>query len=212
MSVVVRGSGRTRRSGLLSALRREEIIRAATRLFGRKGYDATRAEDIATAAKIAKGTLYLYFKSKEAIYAAAVAQACTDLQAEVEQQTAAAAGFEQKLSTAIRVRLEFWLTHEAIYRLLLTVGSAAPHRRQTNELLRLGQRSFLAIFAEGVAAGDTADVDYAPLAWATLDMVRGASQRRVDRLCERTPQQDAAWITAGVLALVQSGPGTAPTR
>ena len=183
-------------------MRREEIVSAATRLFGRKGFEATRAEDIAAAAKIAKGTLYLYFKSKEAIYSAAVAQAVEELQAKVDEQTAEAAGFGEKLATAIRVRLDFWLGNESIYRLLLTVGATAPHRRQTNEWLRAGQRSFLAIFAEGVTAGEIADMDYAPLAWATLDMIRGAAQRRADKLCTRTPQQDAAWITACVLAQV----------
>lgn len=47
--------------------RREEILEAALRLFGSKGYGETTVEDIAAAAGVAKGTIYIYFASKEHI-------------------------------------------------------------------------------------------------------------------------------------------------
>lgn len=45
----------------------EAILRAAIKVFARKGYFNSKVADIASKAKIADGTVYLYFKSKEEI-------------------------------------------------------------------------------------------------------------------------------------------------
>src|SRR5258708_2936306 len=47
--------------------KRESILRAATRVFARNGYLNSKVADIARAAGVADGTVYLYFKSKEEI-------------------------------------------------------------------------------------------------------------------------------------------------
>lgn len=47
--------------------KREAILRAATRVFARNGYFSSKVADIARAADVADGTVYLYFKSKEEI-------------------------------------------------------------------------------------------------------------------------------------------------
>ena len=56
---------RTARNG--STGKRESILRAATRVFARNGYFNSKVADIARAADVADGTVYLYFKSKEEI-------------------------------------------------------------------------------------------------------------------------------------------------
>ncbi len=47
---------------------REKIMQSAMENFAKKGFDRTRMEDIAAAAGLAKGTLYLYFKNKEDLF------------------------------------------------------------------------------------------------------------------------------------------------
>jgi len=47
--------------------KRESILRAATRVFAHNGYFNSKVADIARAAGVADGTVYLYFKSKEEI-------------------------------------------------------------------------------------------------------------------------------------------------
>lgn len=54
--------------------RPEEIVDAALQLFSEKGFAATRMSDVARQAGISKGTLYLYFDSKEAIFREVVRQ------------------------------------------------------------------------------------------------------------------------------------------
>src|SRR4051794_3878904 len=60
------GGSPTRRRA--TAERRCAILEAARTVFARQGYASTVVEDIARQAEIAKGTLYLYFPSKEQIY------------------------------------------------------------------------------------------------------------------------------------------------
>ncbi|QLI82615.1 TetR/AcrR family transcriptional regulator [Chitinibacter fontanus] len=52
--------------------RPSEIIEAALQLFHQKGFSATKIDEVATAAGVTKGTVYLYFPSKEALFKAVV--------------------------------------------------------------------------------------------------------------------------------------------
>ena len=56
-----RGVGRRRE-------RREEILAAALEEFCARGFEATRLDDVARRAGVAKGTIYLYFRDKESLF------------------------------------------------------------------------------------------------------------------------------------------------
>lgn len=58
----------------LAQTRRQQILAAATAVFAEKGFDRTRMDEVAAAAGVSKGTLYLYFDSKEAIFHALLSQ------------------------------------------------------------------------------------------------------------------------------------------
>jgi AcrR family transcriptional regulator len=196
----------TNRRQVLTDLRRNEILAAAIKVFGKKGFAATCVEDIASAADIAKGTLYLYFESKQDIYATAVRLAFAQLQALTGERIKSVQGVRDRLAVAISVRLDFWHQQRNLYRLLITVGREPQHKGQTHELLRLGHEQFLAILKEGRAAGEIPKLDAGghkqdldALAWAILDMVRGCSERRVEKQTGSTPQEDAAWIATFAL-------------
>ena len=47
---------------------REKIIESAVECFARTGFDKTKMDDIANLSDVSKGTLYLYFKSKEDLF------------------------------------------------------------------------------------------------------------------------------------------------
>jgi AcrR family transcriptional regulator len=82
----------------------EAILDAADRLFTRFGYRRTAMDDIASEASVAKGTLYLYFKSKEALFCAI--QARNVLLAEQLCDAAEARGGD--LTEQIFRQLEAW--------------------------------------------------------------------------------------------------------
>src|SRR5215831_1099063 len=56
-----KSTGNGRRAGD----KRERILRAAVKVFAKNGFHATRVSEVAKAAGVADGTIYLYFKSKE---------------------------------------------------------------------------------------------------------------------------------------------------
>ena len=61
------------------AERRELIVEAAGQLFGERGYDGTRLDDIAAAAGVTKPILYRHFDSKRDLYLALLARHREDL-------------------------------------------------------------------------------------------------------------------------------------
>jgi AcrR family transcriptional regulator len=63
----LRGAPRKRRSATPEA-RRAAILSAALEEFSARGYEGARLEDVAKRAAIAKGTIYLYFADKEALF------------------------------------------------------------------------------------------------------------------------------------------------
>src|SRR5512145_278407 len=65
-----------------------ELTAAALDLFVEKGFAATRLDDVAARAGVSKGTLYLYFDSKEALFKAVVEDGIVPLFAAAEQQIA----------------------------------------------------------------------------------------------------------------------------
>lgn len=54
------------------AARPQEILQAALSIFAEKGFAAARMDEIAARAGVSKGTIYLYFESKEAMFKALV--------------------------------------------------------------------------------------------------------------------------------------------
>jgi AcrR family transcriptional regulator len=62
--------------------KRRQILLGARNIFLTRGFDAASMADIAKAAEVSKGTLYVYFKSKEELFSAIAQQECAT-QAEV---------------------------------------------------------------------------------------------------------------------------------
>lgn len=56
--------------------KRRQIVEGARKMFLAQGFDAASMSDIARAAGVSKGTLYVYFKNKEELFEAIVAQEC----------------------------------------------------------------------------------------------------------------------------------------
>lgn len=66
-------------------VRRRQVLDAAVRVFARKGFAATRIEDVAAEAGIGKGSVYLYFDSREALLDGAFAELVAESEATLER-------------------------------------------------------------------------------------------------------------------------------
>src|SRR5215471_2231261 len=57
--------------------KRRQIVEGARKIFLAQGFDAASMNDIARAAGVSKGTLYVYFANKEQLFAAIVEEECS---------------------------------------------------------------------------------------------------------------------------------------
>jgi AcrR family transcriptional regulator len=64
--------------------RREAILAAALEEFSARGFEAARLDDVATRAKVAKGTIYLYFPGKESLVQELIRATLTPLVGSIE--------------------------------------------------------------------------------------------------------------------------------
>jgi AcrR family transcriptional regulator len=85
----------------------ERIIDTAIQLFAERPYHEVRMDDIAERAKVAKGTLYLHFKDKEALYEALMVEGLTGLADRLEEIVSGAMPPEQKLLSLNRESIRY---------------------------------------------------------------------------------------------------------
>ena len=81
--------------------RPSELAAAALTLFVEKGFAATRLEDVAKVAGVSKGTLYLYFDSKEALFKSVIQEGVIPVLIEGESIAARHSGSAFSLNCSI---------------------------------------------------------------------------------------------------------------
>lgn len=148
-----------------------EIVEAGLRVFAEKGYAATRLDEVAARAGVAKGTLYLYFPDKEALFLAAARSRVTPV---FDGLHGAVDGFEGSTRTLLtmlirRIYGELVETDlRVLVRIVLAEGmnfpSLAEHYHA--QVIAKGRALLDRIVARGIARGDVR-----PGAAADLPMV-----------------------------------------
>jgi AcrR family transcriptional regulator len=91
---------------------RQEILRAAARLFQQQGYDATSMNDVAAALKLSKGGLYHHFQSKDEILFHIMSHAMQITEERVINVARRIADVEERLRTLIRLHIQVVLSPE----------------------------------------------------------------------------------------------------
>ena len=91
---------------------RQEILRAAARLFQQQGYDATSMNDVAAALKLSKGGLYHHFQSKDEILFHIMSHAMDITEERVINAARRIEGAEERLRMLIRLHIEVVLSEE----------------------------------------------------------------------------------------------------
>ncbi len=86
--------------------KREAILRAAVKVFARKGFFNSKVADIAKEAGIADGTVYLYFKSKDEILHSVFDRAMEEFIFEGKREIADIVEPDEKLQKIARLHLE----------------------------------------------------------------------------------------------------------
>jgi AcrR family transcriptional regulator len=150
--------GRTKQDVLLE-FRRAEILEAARKICASRGYHEMTVDEIAQAAGIAKGTVYLYFRSKHEIYWAMIEHVLAVLHDQVRAQLSKPGPIEEVLRRLVTTKMTYFEEHRDLLRLYYNeVNSIAarPARsreqfeRHYLEQVRLLQSALDTAMSEGV--------------------------------------------------------------
>ena len=121
-------SGLATRRRLPVEERRGLIVEAAGRLFGERGYEGTRLDDVAAAAGVTKPILYRHFDSKRGLYIALLERHRADL-----ASFTGAIPSEGSSAERLRAVLEVWLSyveaHSYAWKMLFRDRGGGPEIR-----------------------------------------------------------------------------------
>ena len=144
--------------------RPREIVAAALDVFVERGFAATRLTDVADRAGITKGTLYLYFADKHALFRAVVQEAVVPEIARMENIVRDRSG---PCAETIRLLVQHWWrivgesTLCGIPKLVVAEASNFPDlaRFFVQHVVRRGRKLFAALIREGIRRGEFRDCD-----------------------------------------------------
>src|ERR1700686_2848936 len=89
---------------VVTEFRTAEILEAARKVFAKKGFSDATVDDIANAAGVAKGTVYLYYSSKRDVYFAALKFGIEQMHAALSEELKLVSPPEAKLRALIGVK------------------------------------------------------------------------------------------------------------
>lgn len=116
--------------------RKQTILKTAERIFAEKGFNETPMDEIAEAAELSKGTLYLYFKSKEELAFAIFHKNLLELKAMIQQAAQSAQKGIDKIRAILTAYYRFYKEHLYIEpNIGGTQNPANPRRQYLNRLL-----------------------------------------------------------------------------
>jgi AcrR family transcriptional regulator len=141
-----------------------ELLNAALDLFVEKGFSATRVEEVAARAGVSKGTLFLYFQSKEDLFKAVVRENIANKFPTWQEEFIT---FEGSSSDMLRYALVSWWGRigntraSGITKLVMSEAQNFPEIAEfyQEEVIKPGNAMIRRILERGVQSGEFRDID-----------------------------------------------------
>ncbi len=187
------------RKAVLTEYRCGEILDAATRVFAAKGFHGATIEDVAHAAGIAKGTIYLYYPSKQDVYIQALRHNLLELKrkliAEVETETTT----RGKIEAFLRSGFEFLDTNRDFFRIYFvelerSLLRQPPAESELSDLYLDRVALVRNILERGIERGEVTVARPDAVAFAIVDLVRGIIRQRLGSNWDSTIDEDVVLL------------------
>lgn len=144
-----------------AAKKKEDILRSASKIISRRGYEGATMEDIAAELLMTKGALYYYFSSKEELlyqcHALILSEASKQLEEIYKEETSSA----EKLKKAITFHIDIAITEKENFNMIIKPGLTFSDEhislilRQRDEYAEI----FDKIIQQGMERGEFLDQD-----------------------------------------------------
>ncbi|MFA9274089.1 MAG: TetR/AcrR family transcriptional regulator [Candidatus Aquirickettsiella gammari] len=144
--------------------RPQELLDAALDHFVARGFAATRLDDVAKSAGVSKGTLYLYFSSKEELFKAVVRESIVPLIGEAENMIEQYTGSSEDL---FRLVMTTWWENvgasklSGLPKLMTAEAGNFPELAKfyQEEVVDRGEKLVATMLRRGIARGEIRDMD-----------------------------------------------------
>lgn len=154
--------------------KQEQILDAAAELFASKEFHEVRLEDIAARARVGKGTVYLYWASKDEVYLAVIRRGFAAVNERVERDLPGCGEDSwAQLAVIVDAVIDFAFSHPGVYR-IMRAGPITPEDPELQRTRRALSDRIEACLRAGVRAGQMRDEDPRLTAQYVLSFVRGA--------------------------------------
>ncbi len=141
--------------------RKNAILKAARKLFFEKGYKFVTVDSIAAKAELSKGSIYLYFDSKEEIYAQILIADNVEFHKSVADIFQKEASATELLLEFARIYVDYFLYDTELFRIFMAFMLRADQmnlsKEQSSHLLRMTNeniRIIAVILQKGVDSGE----------------------------------------------------------
>jgi AcrR family transcriptional regulator len=183
---------------VVTEFRTAGILEAARRVFATKGFNDATVDDIANAAGVAKGTVYLYYKSKRDIYFAALMFGIEQMYSTLDEQLKEQSTIEGKLRTLIAVKLAYCDENRDFFKIYYSeLGNLCIHPAADPELKALyfdKAKVIESILKEGARKKVLRNIRTDQAAFAISDIIRGVVTQRVLGATKSKISQDVGFI------------------
>lgn len=172
--------------------RREEIINAAQKIFFEKGLQNATMDEIAEAAELSKGTLYLYYGSKEDLYLAVMLRGFDLLSEMCRESIAKAPSTVEALWRLGLTYYEFSQKHGNFFRMFHFFQNPGLHKQVSDEMMGACNTHTQSIWSqvialiqrgidEGILRSDLNPAEAAVILWSSSNAILVRLDNEADR-------------------------------
>jgi AcrR family transcriptional regulator len=186
--------------------RRREIIQIAAQLFSEKSYHDVTIDDVATKVGIAKGTIYLYFESKEKLYLEILEKGFEAIESLIEKEIEKSDPAPEKLKKVLKLIFRFYRQNLDVLRILSRDEThlIREHYEFTERWRHRRVKLYEKILEKGVKEGSFRLINTGLTALIIFGLVRSVMFfYETDKSAEETADEVFAIIGRGVLTSPQ---------
>jgi AcrR family transcriptional regulator len=193
---------RTRRKtkkDVVTEFRSAEILAAAHQVFADKGFYDSTIDEVARAAGVAKGTVYLYYRCKSDLYWATLKHGIVEMLANTQASMAQAESTRAKIRAFIDTKIRYFDENREFFKIYYReFGNALTHpvqiRNDFTKLYLQQSRMLQSVLEKGLRRKDIRRLRPDTTALAIADLTRGLITQRLLGWSKATVQDDVAFL------------------
>jgi AcrR family transcriptional regulator len=171
------------------------ICEAAMRVVGRKGLAKATVDDIAREAGVAKGTVYLYFRSRDEILEKTIGAAADVLLERLRRAREKGRTFAESLELVLAAQFAFFDENRDFFRLYFSSGESSEDRRlHRSRNYRDHIENLVETIKRGRRRGEVTSADPERAAIAIAGAARAFILRRINERKPPAPETDARFL------------------